>query len=57
MVTPMYSHHRCSKCQKYQARIKELETVNDMHRRVNGELREAIIEWTSTTTKNDTEKR
>jgi len=57
MAVPLYSYHRCNRCQKYTDRIKELEEINDMHRRTNGELREAIAEWTSTTTKNDTEKR
>jgi len=53
----LLSNNRCHKCQKYKVRIKELEEINDMHRRLNGELREAIAEWTSTITKNDTEKR
>ena len=39
------------------SRIKELEELNDMHRRINGELREEIAEWTSTNMKNDMEKK
>ena len=51
------SYDDCSSCIVYRDRIKELEELNDIHRRINGELREAIAEWTSTTTKNDTEKK
>ena len=47
----------CPSCVIYLSRIKELEELNDMHRRVNGELREVIAEWTSTNMKNDMEKK
>jgi len=53
----LFSNNRCHKCKKYEVRIKELEELNDMHRRLNGELRETIAEWINTTMKNDTEKR
>ena len=56
-LTPPLSNHRCHRCKKYEARIKELEDINDLHRRLNGELRESIIEWIDKSTKNDTEKR
>lgn len=54
---PSEYFNNCPRCDKYRARIKELEELNDMHRRVNGELREAITECTNRTTKNDTEKK
>ncbi len=47
----------CPSCIIYMSRIKELEELNDMHRRINGELREVIAEWTSTNMKNDMEKK
>jgi len=47
----------CSSCAIHRTRIKELEELNDMHRRINGELREVIAEWTSTNMKNDMEKK
>mgnify|MGYP003137417614 CR=1 FL=1 len=47
----------CPSCNMYMSRIKELEELNDMHRRINGELREVIAEWTSTNMKNDMEKK
>ena len=47
----------CPSCNVYMSRIKELEELNDMHRRINGELREVIAEWTSTNMKNDMEKK
>ena len=36
----------CYSCDVYMARIKELEELNDLHRKLNGELREAIA-WIS----------
>ena len=59
-LTPPLSNHRCHRCKKYEARIKELEDINDLHRRFNGELRESITElteWIDKITKNDMEKR
>ena len=47
----------CFSCTIHRNRIKELEELNDMHRRINGELREVIAEWTSTNMKNDMEKK
>ena len=32
----------CNQCKKYEVRIKELEKINDLHRRLNGELRESV---------------
>ena len=48
---------KCPSCIIYRARIKDLEELNDMHRRLNGELREVITAWTSTNMKNDMEKK
>tara|TARA_R110000824_G_scaffold116312_5_gene267684 strand:- start:213 stop:404 length:192 start_codon:yes stop_codon:yes gene_type:complete len=42
MVLALFGNHRCFRCQQYQLRIKELEEINDLHRRLNGELRETI---------------
>jgi hypothetical protein len=46
----------CHCCDMYRARIRELEKINDIHRSVNGELREVIAEWTSTNTNKPMEK-
>ena len=32
----------CPHCIRYQIRIRELEIINQIHRRENGELREAL---------------
>lgn len=47
----------CPNCDMYRARIRELEKINDSHRRLNGELRIVIAEWTSTNTQKDTENK
>ena len=41
-----FSKHKCTKCKKYEWRIKELEELSHLHRRLNGELRETIAELT-----------
>ena len=42
MGLALFGNRRCLKCRQYQLRIKELEEINDLHRRLNGELRETI---------------
>ena len=60
MVKPRDStSDSCPSCDMYMDRIKELEEINELHRILNGELREAIRTWIEIDKhmKNDMEKK
>ena len=50
------SNH-CDACDMYKSRIRELERITESHRKLNGELRILLAEWTSTNTQKDTENK
>jgi hypothetical protein len=46
----------CPMCNMYRARIRELERINESHRKLNGELRVMIASWISTNMNRPMEK-
>ena len=56
-MEPRYStSDSCPTCDMYRARIRELEKINESHRKLNGELRVMIASWISTNTNRPMEK-